>query len=158
MPAGRPSKLTPEVQQQFKILLEAGNFVETVCDYVGITGATFYNWMERGERGRKSDVDGGYVEFFDMVKKSVAIVEISTLRDLRAGPLNWQAKAWWLERRHPKKWGNRQQHQHGGPDDKPIQVEAKVTHGINGDDAVSIFDLLKAAGAFASEPDDAEAK
>jgi len=107
--AGRPSKLTPELQAEIVKLLSEGNFVETVCDYVGLSKNTFYDWVRRGERGWQSDIEPvNFVEFSDAIKKAMAEVEKSTLIELRAGPLNWQAKAWWLERRHPDKWGNRQ--------------------------------------------------
>lgn len=107
MPAGRPSKLTPELQKDICNYLLAGNFVETVCDFVGIDKTTFYDWCNRGERGWKVDIDGGYVEFSNAVKKAISQVEMTTVHDLRKGPVNWQSKAWWLERRHPDKWGNR---------------------------------------------------
>jgi len=74
----------------------------------GIHKDTFYDWLHRGERGWETDIKGGYVEFSDAVKKAVAIVETLTVADLRKGPQNWQSKAWWLERRHPDRWGNRQ--------------------------------------------------
>lgn len=119
----RPTKLTPELQKQICDLLEAGNFVETVCDFVGIHKDTFYEWVNRGERGWKADMDGGYVGFSDAVKKAISTVEMDTLTDLRRGPLNWQAKAWWLERRHPDKWGNRQKVVHSGPNDGPIETK-----------------------------------
>lgn len=123
----RPTKLTAILQKDIVDLLLAGNFVETVCDYVGISRETFYDWLKRGERGHKKDIDGGYVEFSDTIKKAIAQVEILTIADLRVGPQNWQAKAWWLERRHPDKWGNRQKHEQSGEvilrvvygDDKP---------------------------------------
>ncbi len=103
----RPTKLTPELQKQICDFLTAGNFVETVCDYVGVCKFTFYEWIKRGERGWQIDIDGGYVEFSNAVKKAMSQVEMTTVHDLRKGPMNWQAKAWWLERRHPDKWGNR---------------------------------------------------
>jgi transposase len=109
--AGRPTKLTPELQAEIAELLKKGNFVETVCDYLGLSKNTFYDWVRRGERGWQVDIDAGYVEFSDAIKKAISEVEQSTVEDLREGPLNWQAKAWWLERRHPDKWGNRQKHE-----------------------------------------------
>lgn len=110
--AGRPTRLTEELKKEIVKLLGEGNFVETVCDYVGLSKETFYEWQRRGERGWQADHEGGYVEFTDAVKKAMAEVEKDTITDLRAGPLNWQAKAWWLERRHPDKWGNRQKIDH----------------------------------------------
>jgi hypothetical protein len=103
----RPTKLTPELQRQICTLLEDGNFVETVCDYVGIDKTTFYDWMMRGGRGWKTDIDDGFVEFSHAVKNAIALAEMQTLGEQKSGGMNWQAKAWWLERRHPDKWGNR---------------------------------------------------
>ncbi len=131
----RPSKLTPEIQRQICDFLLAGNFAQTVCDFVGIHVDTYHEWLNRGERGWKVDIDGGYVEFSEAVKKAISQVEVLTVNDLRKGPQNWQAKAWWLERRHPDKWGNRQKVVHSGPNDGPIEVV--VTKGyvsVNPDD------------------------
>lgn len=105
--AGRPTKLTPELQNEICGLLGKGNFVETVCDFVGLSKNTFYDWIKRGERAWKVDIDGGFVEFSDAVKKAITFVEMQTMGELKAGGMNWQAKAWWLERRHPDKWGTR---------------------------------------------------
>jgi len=108
MPAGRPSKLTPELTENLCRWLRAGNFVQTACDMEGISQSIFYEWMRRGERGWQVDREPvDYVEFLDTIKKAIAQVETVTLHELRQGPQNWQAKAWWLERRHPDKWGNR---------------------------------------------------
>lgn len=103
----RPTKLTPELQAQICKHLLDGNFVETVCDFVGIDKPTFYDWIKRGERGWQSDIDGGYVEFSNAVKRAISLIEMQTMGELKSGGMNWQAKAWWLERRHPDKWGNR---------------------------------------------------
>ncbi len=132
MPPGRPSKLTPEITKQISDLLLAGNFAETVCDFVGIHKDTFYEWMRRGERAWQVDVDGGYVEFSDAIKKAIAQVEITTMNDVRRGVDNWQSRAWWLERRHPDKWGNRgkQTLEHTGAGGGPIEYQdaAKRIH------------------------------
>lgn len=141
MPGGRPSKLTPDIQRQICDLLLAGNFAQTVCDFVGIHVDTFHEWMNRGERGWKIDEEGGYTEFSEAVKKAVAQVEMTTIYTLRQGDQYWQRYAWWLERRHPDKWGNRQKHVHSGPDDKPIETEhsgeliLRVTYGDDGTEA-----------------------
>jgi transposase len=123
MPAGRPSKLTPELTKRLCDWLEAGNFIETACDMEGISRESFYEWLRRGERAWSNDIEPvNYVQFSDMVKKAMARMEILTINDLRAGPMNWQAKAWWLERRHPDRWGNRQKHEHTGKDGDAIEV------------------------------------
>ena len=105
--AGRPTKLTAELQAEIADLLGKGNYVETVCDFVGIHKDTFYEWLRRGDRGWQKDADEGYVAFSDAIKKAMALVEMQTIAELRSGGMNWQSKAWWLERRHPDRWGNR---------------------------------------------------
>ncbi len=122
---GRPSKLTEELTTQICDLLRDGNFVETVCDFVGINKTTIYEWIARGERGWKADVEGGYVEFTNVVKKAMSQVEFDTLKDLRQGVDNWQARAWWLERRHPDKWGNRGKStfEHQGEGGGPVVIK-----------------------------------
>lgn len=104
---GRPSKLTADMTKQICDLLVAGNYLETVCDFVGIDTTTAYDWIARGKRGWQVDIEGGYVEFSHAVKKATGQVEMTTVNRLRQGEDNWQRLAWWLERRHPDKWGNR---------------------------------------------------
>lgn len=107
--AGQPSKLTPQITDQIRALLLAGNFVETVASFVGIHRDTFYEWIRRGERGWQVDIEPvNYVEFSDTIKKAMSQAEVLSLNDIRQRTDNWQAQAWFLERRHPDKWGNRQ--------------------------------------------------
>lgn len=136
MPAGRPSKLTSELQKQICDFLVAGNFAETVCDFVGIDKTTYYEWLKRGERGWQIDIEGGYVEFSHAVKKAVAQVEMTTVHGLRKRPYNWQADAWWLERRHPDRWGNRQKHVHSGDGDEG-EITIRVKYGDEGNNRPS---------------------
>jgi transposase len=158
MAAGRPTKLTSDLTKQIAKLLTDGNYVETVCDYVGLSRSTFYEWLERGENA-EAGTDQDFVEFSDTIKKAIASVEMDTVKAVRRGPTNWQSKAWWLERRHPDKWGNRgkQQLEHTGKDGEPIKQNSTVTHAIDAESAQSIFDILAAAGAIAAGADAAEA-
>jgi hypothetical protein len=45
----RPSKLTPELQQKIITRLVAGSTITATCDSIGITDATFRNWINRGK-------------------------------------------------------------------------------------------------------------
>lgn len=101
---GRKTKLTPDLIRDAEKLVSAGNYVETVCDYLGIGKTTWYRWLERGEKARK----GIYREFRDAIKKAEARAEIRAVNGiLSAGQDNWQALAWYLERRHHEKWGRK---------------------------------------------------
>ena len=106
---GRPTKLTPELQEKICNILNGGNHIITACDYIGISEKTFYHWLQRGERNAPSDQAGGYSEFYQAVKKARARAEvISVARIRQAGDEgNWQAHAWFLERSNPKRWGRR---------------------------------------------------
>ena len=106
---GRPTKLTPELQEKICVTLADGNHVATTCDYVGIAEKTFYSWLQRGERNAPSDQAAGYPEFYQAVKKARSTAEVvSVARIRRAGSDGqWQADAWFLERSFPKRWGRR---------------------------------------------------
>jgi len=97
---GRPTKLTPELQERFVALVRAGNYIETVCNAVGIGSSTFYDWMERAEAGEQP-----YSDFADAVKSADGMAEMEAVEGiLTHAAETWQAFAWFLERRHPKRW------------------------------------------------------
>ncbi|MBE3576893.1 MAG: hypothetical protein IMX00_04305 [Limnochordales bacterium] len=102
---GRPTKLTPE---RIKILVDAvaaGNYYETACALAGITYRTFAKWREKGERAKS----GIYFQFVQDLKRAEAFAEAERIKRIReaAKEGNWQADAWWLERRYPERWGRR---------------------------------------------------
>jgi transposase len=57
MPTGRPTKLTPELQEKLCQALESGDFVETACAIVGVSVASVYTWLALG-RGEPVTVHG----------------------------------------------------------------------------------------------------
>lgn len=132
---GRPTKLTPEMQQQIVALLRNGNYVETVCDYVGISKETFYDWLRRGEVGGQRNTI--YVEFSDAAKKAISAAETIALSEIRTGVDNWQSRAWFLERRHRDRWGNKQAVEHTTPKGDPFTIEVRhvsYRQGLTADD------------------------
>ena len=63
------------------------------------------DWLRRGAREKS----GLYHEFNEAVARAMATGETRALAIIRnAATEHWQAAAWMLERRHPKKWGRRQ--------------------------------------------------
>jgi hypothetical protein len=100
---GRPSKLTPDVQQTLVFALSEGATIEHACDYAGIDPKTFYNWMQRGESGE----DEAYFQFFQTITRARGrgiVTDLSTIsKAVLAG--DWHAAAWRLQHRYPQDYG-----------------------------------------------------
>ena len=79
--------------------------------------------MKKGE----STSSGAYVEFLEAVKKAEAEAEaLRVSRISKAGKEgNWQADAWYLERRYPDRWGKRVQ-EVTGKDGGPLEYVQRV--------------------------------
>lgn len=125
MPAGRPTKLTPELQEEIVRYLRLGNYVETVCAIVGINKSTFYDWLKQGARAKRST--NKMAQFSNAVKAAMALGEAADLAVIqRASARSWQAAAWRLERRYPGRWGRKDVL---GTVDIPDRDERDVTPG-----------------------------
>ena len=119
--AGRKTKLDEKRLKKVVEGITAGLPYDTACALAGITYQTFLNWMRAGEAAES----GKFFEFFEEVKKAEAIAESVHIANIKnAGKSGvWQADAWMLERRHPEKWGRREQikQEISGPDGGPIE-------------------------------------
>lgn len=100
---GRPAKLTKEIIEQIATLVRAGNYIETACNFVGLSKDTYFRWAREGARAKS----GLKRLFSDSIKSAVAESEIRDVEFIRKNE-TWQSKAWRLERRFPDRWGNRQ--------------------------------------------------
>jgi len=117
---GRPSKLTPEVQEKIVTAIRAGNYAQVAAVYAGITERTYYRWMELGEQAR----GGRYLQFFQAVKAAEGEAEVRAVAIIQKKmPDDWRAAMSYLERKHPKRWGRRVDVTSGDEPLKPIPVE-----------------------------------
>lgn len=102
--SGRPTKLTPEVQQRIVDALRDGNYREAAVACAGIDYKTFYNWMRRGQQEKA----GRYFQFFQAVQQAEHEAEREMVAQWKAHmPESWQAIRDFLERRFPDRWGRR---------------------------------------------------
>jgi len=133
---GRPTKLTPEIQEIIVSTIRVGAYQVTAQMRAGIGATTFHEWMLKGEEGEEP-----YADFAKAVKLAEADSEAQRIaRIARAGTgiqadidpddpdaprewiirPQWQADAWYLERRYPERYGKRLEL--GSDPKKPLKV------------------------------------
>ena len=105
MPTGRPTKLTPALQQKICEAIRAGNYLMTAAAFAGIDKTTLHSWLRRGAR----EARGLYHDFADAVEKAQADAEARDVALIAKAASDgvWQAAAWRLERKFPDRWGRR---------------------------------------------------
>ena len=117
-------------------MLRAGSYVDDACRAVGIHRATFYNWMQRGNVQRER-LNAGleiepdeqiFLEFLDTVEEADAEGIIGHLMNIDHAAKNgtWQASAWILERKQPRKWGRFERTEISGPEGGPIHINVST--------------------------------
>lgn len=119
---GRPTKLTPEVQAKIVQAIRSGNYAEVAAKYAGVSRATFYAWLERGER----ETEGPYLDFLDAIKAAESAAEVEAVAQVRlASRESWQAGMTWLERKFPDRWGRHDRYEitHKQPDVRTLTDE-----------------------------------
>lgn len=99
---GRPTKLTPEVEEKILRALRGGNFREVAAAYAGVAKRTFLDWMKAG----KDNPDSRMGEFRARVveaEKGAELHAVATI--IKAGGKDHRAMEWFLERKFPERWG-----------------------------------------------------
>ena len=121
--AGRPTKLTPEVQDLIVDGINAGLTFGLTCARAGVNPATFYRWLEKGEAAKS----GVFCEFCDTVSRAKADSAMRLVSQITLqAPTVWRAAAFLLERRFPDDYGKRSEVT--GKDGGPVKVETKTQH------------------------------
>lgn len=162
---GPPSKITAARLKQICDFVRLGSWLETAAQASGISRETLRLWLKRShaaqakiDKGRKvSAEDKQLAAFVSDLRQAAAESELIDLERIdKAAEHVWQASAWRLERRFPKRWGNRQkieqktksEHHHTG------SVETKATVSLDEElkpyaDALrSVFQELDADGSL----------
>jgi len=87
-------------------LLVAGNYRETAARIVGISSRAIRMWMEKAEAGEER-----YQPVAQAILVAESLAEASAVRNVMAAgkqPQFWASAMTYLERKHPEKWGRRQ--------------------------------------------------
>lgn len=138
--AGRKLKLTPELIANVDRVIRAGNYAQTACQLVGIGTTTYYRWLEMAEEEGTPAI---YREFRDAIKRAEAEAEVRTVARVIQAADNgtWQASAWYLERKHPERWGRNE------------KIRQEIT-GANGEPLEVTVDVKKAVLDFLTKGED----
>lgn len=127
---GRKPKLSEENIKRICRLIREGNYDTTVLAIMGISQDTWYRWLREGEEIADDETgmydfifddslppaDGAIardretlrlqLQFYVEIVKARAQAEANMLRRINtASQTQWQAAAWFLERKFPERWG-----------------------------------------------------
>lgn len=144
-PPGRVTLLLQHhlrIQEKMIKALSDGHYIDVACTLSGISEATYFNWIARGERENsrlQADYDNGldlvydekekpYLDFLESTRIASAKAENSAILAIKKAydKDDWRAAAMFLERRFSKRWRRIDGHEHGGPNGGPIRT-ASVT-------------------------------
>jgi transposase len=107
--AGRHSKLTYDLMNNIVLLVKEGNYIETAAAASGVCKQTLYNWLKRGNSVNEDSPKSEWLfaKFKDALMGALAYAESRDVKVIDKAAIEgaWQASAWRLERRNPKKWG-----------------------------------------------------
>jgi hypothetical protein len=103
---GRPTKLTPALQERIVKLVREGNYPETAAQSEGVDRATYYRWMDKGAQdGPEAST---YRDFRDAVTRARATAQRKMLAHVaKAAPKDPENARWYLERTAPDLFGRR---------------------------------------------------
>lgn len=115
---GRPTALTPEVQDRIVAAIAAGNYYDAAAAYGGVSYDAFNEWMNRGLQG-----DGIYVGFRQAILRAEAECEATVVAQWRQRcPRDWRAARDFLARRFANRWAARERVELSGPGGGPVTV------------------------------------
>lgn len=132
--AGRPTKITEELIQKICLAIKVGSYIETAAIYCGVSKDLLFKWFQNGHKNPNS-IYGKFLLEVEKAFAESELRDISIINDAARGsvtatpivdpngnqlidkdgqpmwiipkPPNWNAAAWRLERKFPKKWGRR---------------------------------------------------
>lgn len=128
---GRKCTLTKDIQDKIVEILEAGNYQKTAYESLGISERTYFNWLKRGEEAQER-YDAGdkpnktqekFLQFYQSIKKAEQAAIQRNLQIIQdAAKKNWQAAAWYLERKAHEQFGRKDKQEIEVPKVIPIKI------------------------------------
>ena len=122
-------KYSPEITQEICKYLRAGNTQRDSSKLAGISEETYYTWKKT------------HPEFSEVIEKAELECKARNIAIIqRADEKQWQASAWWLERKHNDEFALKQIQEHQGSEEKPIQIRIVEERKLNGEPGDRVAD------------------
>lgn len=102
----RKAKLTEDLIKEAYELVASGNYDKDVYPILGVSKAAWYRWLQEGEVA-KSGLKRDFVDAIKRAEKEAIIKNVAVIQKA-AEDGNWQAAAWWLERKYFQDWGRKE--------------------------------------------------
>lgn len=101
--AGRPTKLTPEVETDLVLLLANGLSIRSAARVVGVSRRSLTRWLADGLAERVAQARASRPDTTEALTEARMVVALAKAAALG----EWRAGAWMLERRWPERWADR---------------------------------------------------
>ena len=128
---GRKSKLDDARRDKLLKAIRVGNDKKVACALAGISEATLYRWLELAQ---KKNARAELREFRESLERAEAEAEVLKVSRIAQAADNgrWQAAAWWLERKHPERWGQQTKikAEVSGPNGEPISISIEEARKV----------------------------
>ncbi|MDP3938165.1 MAG: hypothetical protein Q8R92_08505 [Deltaproteobacteria bacterium] len=112
---GRPTKLTPEIQDKIVEAISGGNYKEIAAEWAGIAPDTLGRWLSRAREP--------YLTFRRAVLEAERTAEIRCVAlIMKAAGEDAKHAEWLLERKHHERWGRKDRHEVTGANGGPIDA------------------------------------
>jgi len=128
---GRKSKLDDTRREKLLKAIRVGNDKKVACALAGISETTLYRWLELAQ---KKNARAELREFRESLERAEAEAEVLKVSRIAQAADNgrWQAAAWWLERKHPERWGQQTKikAEVSGPNGEPIAISIEEARKV----------------------------
>ena len=99
-------KLDEDTTQRIVDLVRAGNYLEVAALAAGIHKTTLHRWLRLGRDQKR----GRYRKFVEVVERAQGESEARDVALIaKQAPTDWRAAAWRLERKSPRRYGQKVQ-------------------------------------------------
>lgn len=120
--AGRPSKLTKELQDKLCKLLAEGQFFRHACHACDVDENTVNGWLQQAKKEGASEEIIAFSVACARARSEGEKVHLDAMSTMAIEKLDWKQRAWLLERLNPSQYHLTTKAEISGPEGGAIQV------------------------------------